>query len=71
VLAVTAAARFELLPDIPTVGDFIPGYEVSQWYAVGLRKNTPTEIVDKLAPSGFKFSVHTAFSLRSIERRNA
>jgi tripartite-type tricarboxylate transporter receptor subunit TctC len=48
-LAVTAAARFELLPDIPTVGDFIPGYDVSQWYAAGLRKNTPTEIVDKLA----------------------
>ena len=48
-LAVTTAARFELLPDIPTMSDFLPGYDASQWYAAGLRKNTPTEIVDKLA----------------------
>jgi tripartite-type tricarboxylate transporter receptor subunit TctC len=38
----------EALPDIPTVGDFLPGYEASGWYGVGLPKNTPTEIVDKL-----------------------
>jgi tripartite-type tricarboxylate transporter receptor subunit TctC len=47
-LAVTTATCSELLPDISTVGDFLPGYEVSQWFAVGLRKNTPTEIVEKL-----------------------
>jgi tripartite-type tricarboxylate transporter receptor subunit TctC len=36
------------LPDIPTVGDFVPGYEASSWYGVGIPKNTPTEIVNKL-----------------------
>jgi len=47
-LAVTAATREEVLPGIPTVGEFVPGYESSQWYGVGVPKNTPTEIVDKL-----------------------
>jgi tripartite-type tricarboxylate transporter receptor subunit TctC len=47
-LAVTAATRSEALPDIPTVGDFVPGYEVSEWYGVGAPKNTPSEIVEKL-----------------------
>jgi len=47
-LAVTSSTRFELLPDIPTVADFVPGYEASQWFAVGLRKSTPAEIVDQL-----------------------
>jgi tripartite-type tricarboxylate transporter receptor subunit TctC len=47
-LAVTTATRLEALPDIPTVGDFLLGYEASGWYGVGLPKNTPTEIVDKL-----------------------
>jgi tripartite-type tricarboxylate transporter receptor subunit TctC len=47
-LAVTAATRAEALPDIPTVGDFVPGYEASLWLGVGAPKNTPTEIVDGL-----------------------
>ena len=47
-LAVTTAARLEMLPDIPTVGEFVPGYEASGWIGVGAPKNTPTEIVDKL-----------------------
>jgi tripartite-type tricarboxylate transporter receptor subunit TctC len=47
-LAVTTAARSELLPDVPTVGDFVPGYEVIGWSGVGVPKNTPAEIVDKL-----------------------
>ena len=47
-LAVTTAKRSEALPDIPTVGEFVPGYETSQWYGVGAPKNTPAEIVDKL-----------------------
>jgi tripartite-type tricarboxylate transporter receptor subunit TctC len=47
-LAVTTAARSELLPDAPTVGDFVPGYEVIGWSGVGVPKNTPAEIVDKL-----------------------
>ena len=47
-LAVTTATRSEVLPDVPTVGDFVPGYEASAWYGVGAPRNTPAEIVDKL-----------------------
>ena len=47
-LAVTTETRSEALPDIPTVGDFVPGYEASQWFGVGAPKNTPIEIIDKL-----------------------
>jgi tripartite-type tricarboxylate transporter receptor subunit TctC len=47
-LAVTTATRLEVLPDIPTVGDFVPGYEASGWYGIGAPKNTPAEIVDRL-----------------------
>ena len=47
-LAVTTAKRSEVLPDIPTVGDFLPGFEASVWFGIGAPKNTPVEIVDKL-----------------------
>jgi len=47
-LAVTGAARSDVLPDIPTVGDFVPGYEASGWFGVGAPRNTPSEIIDKL-----------------------
>ena len=47
-LAVTTATRSEALPDIPTVGDFVPGYEASAWFGIGAPKNTPAEIIDKL-----------------------
>jgi tripartite-type tricarboxylate transporter receptor subunit TctC len=47
-LAVTTAKRSETLPDLPTVGEFVPGYETSQWYGVGVPKNTPADIADKL-----------------------
>jgi tripartite-type tricarboxylate transporter receptor subunit TctC len=47
-LAVTTASRAEVLPELPTIGEFLPGYEASQWYGVGAPKNTPAEIVDKL-----------------------
>jgi tripartite-type tricarboxylate transporter receptor subunit TctC len=47
-LAVTTATRFEALPDIPTVGEFVPGYEVSTFFGVGAPRNTPAEIIDKL-----------------------
>jgi tripartite-type tricarboxylate transporter receptor subunit TctC len=47
-LAVTTATRSEALPDIPTVGDFVPGYEASAWFGVGAPKATPAEIVEKL-----------------------
>jgi len=49
VLAVTTARRVEALPDIPTVDEFVPGYEASGWLGFGAPKNTPTEIIDKLS----------------------
>jgi len=45
---VTTATRSPVLPDIPTVAEFVPGYESSFWTGVGAPKNTPAEIVDKL-----------------------
>ena len=47
-LAVTTATRSELVPDIPTVGEFVPGYEASVWFGIGAPKNTPNEIIDTL-----------------------
>ena len=47
-LAVTTATRWEGLPDIPTVGDFVPGYEASAVLGLGAPKKTPDEIIDKL-----------------------
>src|SRR6516165_4963253 len=47
-LAVTTATRSEMLPDIPTVSEFLPGYETSQWFGLGAPKNTPAEIIEKL-----------------------
>jgi tripartite-type tricarboxylate transporter receptor subunit TctC len=40
--------RSEVLPDIPTVSDFVPGFEASSWYGIGAPKNTPAKIIDKL-----------------------
>ena len=48
VLAVTTAGRSDALPGVPTVGEFVPGYETSGWTGIGVRKNTPAEIVEKL-----------------------
>jgi tripartite-type tricarboxylate transporter receptor subunit TctC len=47
-LAVTTATRQAALPDVPTVAEFVPGYEGSVWYGIGAPKNTPTDIVEKL-----------------------
>ena len=47
-LAVTTATRSDVLPDIPTVGDFVPGYEASAFWGIGAPRNTPAEIIDKL-----------------------
>ena len=47
-LAVTSASRADMLPELKTVADFVPGYEASQWYGIGAPINTPVEIVDKL-----------------------
>jgi tripartite-type tricarboxylate transporter receptor subunit TctC len=47
-LAVTTATRSEALPDIPTIGDFVPGFEASQWVGLSGPKNTPSEIIGKI-----------------------
>jgi len=47
-LAVVTATRSDMLPDIPTVAEFVPGYEAGSWYGVGAPKATPDEIIDKL-----------------------
>ena len=47
-LAVTTAARSDALPDIPTLSEFLPGYEASSWYGIGAPRSTPAEIVEKL-----------------------
>jgi tripartite-type tricarboxylate transporter receptor subunit TctC len=47
-LAVTTATLSDALPDVPTVGEFVQGYEASGWYGIGAPKNTPAEIVEKL-----------------------
>jgi tripartite-type tricarboxylate transporter receptor subunit TctC len=47
-LAVTTETRSEALPDVPPVGEFLPGYEASGWNGVGVPKGTPAEIIDKL-----------------------
>ena len=44
----TTAKRAEALPDLPTIGEFVPGYEASLWCGIGVPKNTPVEIIDKL-----------------------
>jgi tripartite-type tricarboxylate transporter receptor subunit TctC len=47
-LAVTTATRSPALPDLPTVAEFVPGYDVSSWQGIGAPKGTPKEIVDRL-----------------------
>jgi tripartite-type tricarboxylate transporter receptor subunit TctC len=47
-LAVTTAARSEALPSVPSLGEFLPGFEASSWYGIGAPRNTPAEIIDNL-----------------------
>jgi tripartite-type tricarboxylate transporter receptor subunit TctC len=47
-LAVTTATRQEVLPDIPTVGEFVPRYEATVWFGIGAPKKTPAEFIEKL-----------------------
>jgi tripartite-type tricarboxylate transporter receptor subunit TctC len=47
-LAVTIATRSDVLPDIPTIGDFVPGYDASDWFGLGAPKNTRAEIFERL-----------------------
>ena len=46
-LAVSSASRSDALPDIPPVGDFLPGYEATGWFGIGVPRSTPAEIIDK------------------------
>lgn len=54
-LAVTSLQRSEILPDLPLVADYIPGYEASAWYGIGAPKGTPPDIVEKLNASVNEF----------------
>ena len=65
-LAVTGATRSDAMPDLPTAGDFLPGYEASSLYGIGAPKNTPAEIVDKLNKE-----VNTALADATMKRRLA
>jgi tripartite-type tricarboxylate transporter receptor subunit TctC len=47
-LAVTTATRWEGLPDVPALDEFLPGYEASIWFGIGAPKNTPDDFIDKL-----------------------
>jgi tripartite-type tricarboxylate transporter receptor subunit TctC len=47
-LAVTTTTRSEALPDIPTLGEFVPGYDASGWFGIGAPKDTPVQIIDRL-----------------------
>ena len=47
-LAVTSATRQSVLPDVPTVAEFVPGYEATAWFGIGVPKDTPGDIVDRL-----------------------
>jgi tripartite-type tricarboxylate transporter receptor subunit TctC len=63
-LAVTTATRLEALPDVPTVGDFVPGYEASSWLGFGAPKNTPAAVIDLLSKE-----INLAISHSSIKAR--
>jgi tripartite-type tricarboxylate transporter receptor subunit TctC len=65
-LAVTTETRLELLPDIPTVAEFVPGYDASGWSGIGAPKNTPAEIIEKLNKT-----INAAFADREMKARLA
>jgi tripartite-type tricarboxylate transporter receptor subunit TctC len=63
-LAVTTTARSEALPDLPTVADSVPGYEVSAWFGLAAPKNTPKEIID-----GLNEEINAAFANAKMKGR--
>src|SRR5262245_56364650 len=65
-LAVTSTARSEVLPDVPTVADFVPGYEASNWWGIAAPQATPAEIVDRLNKE-----INTSFADAKIKARLA
>ena len=65
-LAVTTAARSEALPDVPTVREFVPGYEASGWFGIGAPRNTPQQIIEKI-----NIEINAALADPEIARRLA
>jgi len=65
-LAVSSATRVEVLPDVPTVGEFVPGYDANSWYGVVAPKNTPVEIIDRL-----NREINTSLADRGLRARLA
>jgi tripartite-type tricarboxylate transporter receptor subunit TctC len=65
-LGVTTSARWEAMPDIPTVNEFVPGFEASAWFGVGAPKDTPAETIDKL-----NNAINTALADPDIKARIA
>jgi tripartite-type tricarboxylate transporter receptor subunit TctC len=65
-LAVTTAARSDVLPNLPTVAEFVPGYEASGWTGVGAPKNTPSEVIEKL-----NTAINTALADPKVKARLA
>src|SRR5262249_1532273 len=65
-LAVTTAMRAPQLPELPTMGEFVPGYEVSSWFGIAAPIGTPTEIIEKL-----NANINTALTDPRIQARIA
>ncbi|MGH6710293.1 MAG: Bug family tripartite tricarboxylate transporter substrate binding protein [Bradyrhizobium sp.] len=63
-LAITTATRSEALPNIPTIGEFVAGYEASSVFGLGAPRNTPTEIIDKLSNAISAALAHPGFKAR-------
>jgi tripartite-type tricarboxylate transporter receptor subunit TctC len=69
-LAVTSATRVRALPEIPTVAEFVAGYEASGWYGMGAPKNTPAAIVEKLNGEIGKVLIEPALVARFADLNN-
>jgi tripartite-type tricarboxylate transporter receptor subunit TctC len=66
-LAVTTVTRAEALPDVPTLAEFVPGYEATGWYGIGAPKGTPAEVIDKLNKETGTVLADPQFSARLID----
>jgi tripartite-type tricarboxylate transporter receptor subunit TctC len=66
-LAVTTASRADALPNVPTMGEFVPGYEANGWLGIGAPKNTPAEIVDVLSKEIAAFESDPAIKARLVD----
>ena len=66
-LGVTTATRYDVLPDVPAIAEFVPGYEASGWQGLGAPANTPVEILDKLHDEVNAALADPAFKARFVE----